>query len=96
MASEQSWQKLNKRIVALGAFCFAFALLNFVLSTQALAHERTGGPTFQVKAGFESHYRDGNWVPVQAQCDAVGRRGRLPGGNRRGVGDGRGDGRDGT
>ncbi len=65
MASEQSWQKLNKRIIALAAFCFAFALLNFVLSTQALAHERTGGPTFQVKAGFESHYRDSNWVPVQ-------------------------------
>src|SRR5256885_8122181 len=65
MTSKQSWQKLNKRIIALGTFCFAFALLNFVLSTQALARERAGGPTFQVKAGFESHYRDGNWVPVQ-------------------------------
>src|SRR6266567_3580983 len=65
MASEQSWQKLNKRFIALATLCFAFALLNFVLSTQALAHAGTGGPTFQVKAGFESHYRDGNWVPVQ-------------------------------
>jgi hypothetical protein len=65
MASGQSWKQLNKRIIALAASCFAFALVNFVLPSQALAHERTGGPTFQVKAGFESHYRDGNWVPVQ-------------------------------
>ena len=32
--------------------------------------------------------RGGDRVPVQAQCDAVCRRGRLPGGDRRGVGDG--------
>ncbi|HEY6285530.1 MAG TPA: hypothetical protein VIX20_07710, partial [Ktedonobacteraceae bacterium] len=65
MASGQSRQQLNKRIITLAAFCFAFALLNFVIPTQALAQERTGGPTFQVKAGFETHYRDSNWVPVQ-------------------------------
>ena len=37
----------------------------------------------------------GDWLPVQAQCDAVCCRGRLPGGDRRGVGDGRGIDRDG-
>jgi hypothetical protein len=30
-----------------------------------MAREVTGGPTFRVNAGFETHYRDGNWVPVQ-------------------------------
>src|SRR2546429_223329 len=65
MASEQSWQQLNKRIIALAAICFAIALINFAFPKQVLAHERTGEPTFQVKAGFESHYRDGNWIPVQ-------------------------------
>jgi hypothetical protein len=63
MASEHSWQQFNKRIMALAATCFA--VLYFVFPAQALAHQRLGGPTFQVKAGFESHYRDGNWVPVQ-------------------------------
>ena len=37
----------------------------------------------------------GSWLPVQAQCNAVCGRRRLPGGNRRGVGDGRGHARDG-
>src|SRR5713101_6445666 len=65
MASGHSRQHFNKRILALAASCCAFAVLYFVFPTQALAHERIGGPTFQVNAGFESHYRDGNWVPVQ-------------------------------
>src|SRR5260370_15181585 len=65
MASGHSRQHFNKRILALAASCCAFAVLYFVFPTQALAHERIGGPTFQVKSGFESHYRDGNWVPVQ-------------------------------
>ena len=65
MASRQSRQQLNKHIKALAAICFAIALINFAFPKQVLAHERTGEPTFQVKAGFESHYRDGNWVPVQ-------------------------------
>ena len=65
MASGQSWRQSNKPIIALAAICFAIALINFAFPKQVLAHERTGEPTFQVKAGFESHYRDGNWVPVQ-------------------------------
>ena len=65
MASGHSRQHFNKRILALAASCCAFAVLYFVFPTQALAHERISGPTFQVNAGFESHYRDGNWVPVQ-------------------------------
>src|SRR6266849_9452999 len=32
---------------------------------QALAYTAKGGPTMQVNAGFETRYRDGNWVPVQ-------------------------------
>jgi hypothetical protein len=65
MTSGHLWQQINKRIIALAASCFAFAVLYFAFPTQALAHDHSGGPTFQVKAGFESHYRDGNWVPVQ-------------------------------
>jgi hypothetical protein len=65
MASGHSWQQFNKRFIVLAASCFAFVVLYFVFPTQALAHERIGGPMFQVKAGFETHYRDGNWVPVQ-------------------------------
>ncbi len=65
MASGQSWRQSNKPIIALAAICFAIALINFAFPKQVLAQERTGEPTFQVKAGFESHYRDGNWVPVQ-------------------------------
>ena len=65
MASGQSWQQLNKRIIALVTICFMIALINVAFHKQVLARERAGGPTFQVKAGFESHYRDGNWVPVQ-------------------------------
>jgi hypothetical protein len=65
MASGQSWQQLNKRIIALAAICFTIALINVAFPKQVLARERTGGPTLQIKAGFESHYRDGNWVPVQ-------------------------------
>ena len=59
------WQQLNKGIMALAASCFALFLLCFIFPTQALAHEVTGKPSFQVNAGFETHYRDGNWVPVQ-------------------------------
>src|SRR6266566_8114325 len=65
MASGQSWQQLNKRIIALVTICFMIALINVAFHKQVLARERAGGPAFQVKAGFESHYRDGNWVPVQ-------------------------------
>ncbi len=65
MTSVHLWQQFNKRILALAAFCFALVLLYFFFPIQALAHEVTGGPTFRVNAGFETHYRDGNWVPVQ-------------------------------
>ena len=65
MVNGHSWQQYIKSIIALAASCFAFTVLYFVFPTQALAHEHIGVPTFQVNAGFESHYRDGNWVPVQ-------------------------------
>ena len=65
MANGHSWQQFNKGIMALAASCLAFAVLYVIFPTQALAHERICGPTFRVNAGFESHYRDGNWVPVQ-------------------------------
>jgi len=65
MASRQSWQQLNKRFIALAAMCFVIATINAVFPRHVLARERSSGPTFQVKAGFDSHYRDGNWVPVQ-------------------------------
>lgn len=58
-------RSLKKYILALFGSCFVLALIFFVFPTHALAHLATGGPTFQVNAGFESHYRDGNWVPVQ-------------------------------
>jgi hypothetical protein len=65
MTSVHLWQQFNKRILALAATCLALVLLYFFSPAQALAHEVTGGPTFRVNAGFETHYRDGNWVPVQ-------------------------------
>src|SRR6266487_6716195 len=65
MISMHLLQQFNKRILALATSCFALVLLFSFSPTQALAREGTGGPTFRVNAGFESHYRDGNWVPVQ-------------------------------
>jgi hypothetical protein len=52
-----------------------------LLPSTALASSKTrrgpiyraqGGPTFQVKAGFDGHYRDGNWVPVQVALSNTG------------------------
>ncbi|HYA99111.1 MAG TPA: hypothetical protein VED37_02720 [Ktedonobacteraceae bacterium] len=64
MASRQSWEHINIRIIASIAICVTIALLNIAFPKHVTARERTGEPTFQVKAGFESHYRDGAWVPV--------------------------------
>ena len=63
--SGQSWKQLNKRVIALAAICLAIASMCVVLPKNAWAHELTGVPMLQVKAGFESHYRNGNWIPVQ-------------------------------
>jgi len=65
MTSGQSWKQLNKRVIALAAICLVIASMYALLPKNALAYERTDVPTLQVKAGFESHYRDGNWIPVQ-------------------------------
>src|SRR6266581_9562656 len=65
MISMHLLQQFNKRILALATSCFALVLLFSFSPTQALAREGTGGPIFRVNAGFETHYRDGNWVPVQ-------------------------------
>jgi hypothetical protein len=60
-------RRCNKHILALAGFCFVLALLFFVSPTSAQAHAATGGGglSFQVNAGFDTHYRGGNWVPVQ-------------------------------
>jgi hypothetical protein len=64
MTSIHLWQQFNKRILVLAATCLALVLLHFFSPAQVLAREVTSGPTFRVNAGFEAHYRDGNWVPV--------------------------------
>lgn len=64
--SERLTRSFNTNIRVFVASCFALVLLLFfALPTNALAHTVTGGPSLQVSAGFETHYRDGNWVPVQ-------------------------------
>ncbi|MGZ3623884.1 MAG: hypothetical protein ACXWPG_12295, partial [Ktedonobacteraceae bacterium] len=65
MTSGQAWKQLNKRLIALAAICFVIASMYVIIPENASARERTNVPTLQVKAGFESHYRDGNWIPVQ-------------------------------
>ena len=64
--SERLTRSFNTNIRVFVASCLALILLLFfALPTNALAHTVTGGPSLQVSAGFETHYRDGNWVPVQ-------------------------------
>src|SRR6266566_7740024 len=59
-------RSFNINIGIFVASCLALALLLFFsLPIKALAHPVTSGPSLQVSAGFETHYRDGNWVPVQ-------------------------------
>ncbi len=65
MANRKTRAYTTVHIIALIAICITIALLNIAFPRHVLARERTGGPTFQVKAGFDSHYRDGAWVPVQ-------------------------------
>lgn len=65
MANRQSRTHTKIRIIALIVICITIALLNIAFPKHISARERTSEPTFQVKAGFESHYRDGAWVPVQ-------------------------------
>jgi len=48
--------------------CLALILVLFFSSLPVSAHttiSASGGPTFSVNAGFDSRYRDGNWVPIQ-------------------------------
>ncbi len=50
--------------------CLALALTAafFLFPLSASAHTTTStasSPTFQVNAGFDTRYRDGNWIPVQ-------------------------------
>lgn len=63
--SEQSWKQSNKRVIAIGIICLVIASIFIISPKNVLARERTSGPTFQVKAGFDSHYRDGTWIPIQ-------------------------------
>ena len=67
MTSIHMRRSCTKHILALAGSCFVLALLFFVSPTSAQAYTVTGrgGPSFQVNAGFDTHYRNGNWVPVQ-------------------------------
>src|SRR5579859_1064636 len=58
-------RSFNKHFMILAGSCIVLTVLFFVFPTRALAHTATGKPAFQVNAGFETHYRDGNWVPVE-------------------------------
>src|SRR5207245_8987515 len=52
-------------LLAPAASCLVLVLLFLAFPAQGQAHTVTTGPSFEVKAGFETRYRDGNWVPVQ-------------------------------
>src|SRR5436309_10508049 len=52
-------------VIALASLCLVLALFFSMSPRRALAHAVTGGPSFQVNAGFETRYRHGNWIPVQ-------------------------------
>src|SRR5260221_9519971 len=58
-------RNFNKRILALTGSGIVLVLLFFISPTRAQAQTVTSGPSFQVNAGFETRYQDGNWVPVQ-------------------------------
>ena len=58
-------RSFNKRIMTLAGPCIVLALLFFISPTRAQAQTVTSGPSFQVNAGFETRYQDGNWIPVQ-------------------------------
>jgi len=70
--NEQPKRSFNKQIVSLAGSCLILVLFFFVLPANALAHAVTDGPSFQVSAGFETHYRDGNWIPVQVTLRNTG------------------------
>jgi hypothetical protein len=53
----------SHRLLILAASCLALALVLF--ASPAQAHAATGRPSLQVSAGFDTRYRDGNWIPVQ-------------------------------
>jgi hypothetical protein len=64
--SERLTRSFNTNMRVFVVSCLALVLLLFfALPTNALAHTVSDRPSFQVSAGFETHYRDGNWVPVQ-------------------------------
>jgi hypothetical protein len=63
--NDQPRRSFNKKIVSLAGSSLLLVLFFFVSPANALAHAVTSGPSFQVSAGFETHYRDGNWIPVQ-------------------------------
>src|SRR5215831_7638134 len=64
--SERLTRSFNTNMRVFVVSCLALVLLLFfALPTKALAHTVSDGPALQVSAGFETHYRDGNWVPVQ-------------------------------
>jgi hypothetical protein len=54
----------RRLLLILAAFCIAPALAGIV--SPARAHAATGRPALQVSAGFNTRYRDGNWIPVRA------------------------------
>ena len=69
------YQCIFKRIM-----CTLFAIVFFAIPQSVFAHNisvstkhmANDGPTFQVRLGFNSRFRDGNWVPVNVTLQNTG------------------------
>src|SRR5260370_31875866 len=55
----------NRHHLAVGGCWLVLVLLIRIARHRAQAHGVRGGPSLQANAGFETRYRDENWVPVQ-------------------------------
>jgi len=62
----------NRHHLALAGCCLVFVLLILIAPTRAQAHAVKSGLALQAKAGFETRYRDENWVPVQVTLHNTG------------------------
>ncbi len=69
------YQRIFKYII-----CAFFAIILFTIPQHVFAHNMSvstkhtanDGPTFQVRLGFNSRFRDGNWVPVNVSLQNTG------------------------
>lgn len=62
----------NRHHLALAGCCLVFVLLILIAPTRTQAHAVKGGLSLQANAGFETRYRDENWVPVQVTLHNAG------------------------